>query len=208
MNIRNETWIGHSIRFVEINPGEWWGVAKDIACALDYTDAQAMTRRIKDAYTKTANLSVQGQKRKSIILSEFGIYKAIFNSHKSEAEAFQEWVFQMLKTLRQASGLEGFEVFRTLDKGHQKEAMQRLRRSISHPVRVDFIKANVIANKAVSTKYGYPKMVKKPNMTPQMLVDREPILDDTVNLMSTVKKFNLDVSVSDTIYKKHSKGLI
>ena len=43
-------------------------------------------------------------------------------------------------------------------------------------------------------------MVKKGDMTPEMLVQREPILKDTVDLMSTKEKFNLDISVNETIY--------
>lgn len=110
----------------------------------------------------------------------------------------------MLKTLRQSTGLEGFQIFRMLDKEHQREAMGKLCESLKKPARVDFIKANTIADKAISTKYGYPKMLKKKDMTPDMLVQRQPILEDTVNLMATVDKFNLDISVSQTIYSKHA----
>ncbi len=78
-----------------------------------------------------------------------------------------------------------------LDKDHQKDAMQQLRNALAQPKRVDFIKANTIANKAVSNKYGYPKMVKKDEMTPNMLIDRQQILEDTVNLM--VVKESLDL---------------
>ncbi|WP_052523814.1 hypothetical protein [Geobacillus kaustophilus] len=68
---------------------------------------------------------------------------------------------------------------------------------------MDYIKANTIANKAVSTKYGYPKMVKKSDMTPDMLIDRQQILEDTVNLMAVKEKFGLDISVSKNIYNKY-----
>lgn len=107
-----------------------------------------------------------------------------FKSRKKEAEAFQDWIFDIIKELRQSTGLEGFQVFRMLDKEHQKEAMTKLSHAITEPKPVDYIKANVIANKAVSTIYGHSKMVKKKDMTPEMLVDREPILDETVELMT------------------------
>ena len=81
--------------------------------------------------------------------------------------------------------------------------MDKLNASLKEPVKVNFIKANTIANKAISTMHGYPKMVNKKSMTPNMLVERQPILNDTVNLMSVVDKFGLDVSVSDEIYKKY-----
>lgn len=34
MNIKTETWNGHSIRFAEREPGDWWAVLADIATAL------------------------------------------------------------------------------------------------------------------------------------------------------------------------------
>lgn len=91
-----------------------------------------------------------------------------------------------------------------MDKEHQKECMSLLQNGLKNPVRVNFIKANTVANKAISNKYGYSKMLKKNDMTPQMLVEREPILEDTVDLMKTKDKFGLDLSVSQLIYQKYS----
>ncbi|KRM62072.1 hypothetical protein FC26_GL000801 [Paucilactobacillus vaccinostercus DSM 20634] len=197
--MKTELWNGHPIRFVEVN-NEWVAVAKDVSDALDYSDTKQMTKRIPEKYIWTVNLQVQGQRRKSLVLTEFGIYKAIFGSHKKEAEEFQEWVFSVIKQLREQSGLQGFEIFRTLDKEHQRKTMNQLCQSLSHPVRMDFMKANTIANKAVSTKFGYQKMVKKSEMTPQMLTEREPILEDTVSLMALQDKYHLNLSVSKVIY--------
>ena len=137
-----------------------------------------------------------------LIVNEFGIYDTVFQSRKAEAKEFRYWVYTMLKELREASGLEGFQVFRMLDKEHQKEAMKNLQKSLKQPKRVDFIKANTIANKAISNKHGYPKMIKKEEMTPQMLVEREEVLDDTVELMGVNDKYDLNISVSEQIYKK------
>lgn len=142
--------------------------------------------------------------QKYLALTEFGIYKAIFNSKKPEAEQFQEWVFNVIKALRENAGIEGFQIFRTLDKEHQKQMMSNLSKSLKKPVRKDFIKANTIANKAVSTANGYPKMIKKAEMSPTMLAQREPILKDAVELMGMKDKYGLDLSVSKTIYKKVS----
>lgn len=128
-----------------------------------------------------------------------------FKSRKKEAEAFQDWIFGIIKELRQSTGLEGFQVFRMLDKEHQKEAMTKLSHAITEPKPVDYIKANVIANKAVSTIYGHSKMVKKKDMTPEMLVDREPILDETVELMTVKEKYGLQFSVSEKIYNRSAE---
>ncbi|MEK3947311.1 Bro-N domain-containing protein [Paenibacillus sp. FSL H7-0703] len=206
MNIRTERWLGHEIRFVEKMPGEWWAVAADVAKALAYKHTPHMTRMVDEDEKDTVRLvdrnTLRGNPNVAVI-SETGIYEATFNSKRPEAKEFKKWVKGLLKQLRQSTGLEGFQIFRMLDKDHQKEAMQKLRSGLKQPVRVDFIKANTIANKAVSSKYGHPKMIKKDQMTPDMLVSRQEILEDTVDLMGTKERFGLDIAVSQTIYDKH-----
>jgi prophage antirepressor-like protein len=198
--MKTEIWNGHLIRFVEVN-GEWCGIAKDIADALDYRDANSMTKRLKTKYLVYAKMADMNQKY--LALTEFGIYKAIFGSHKKEADDFQEWTFNVIKRLREASNLQGYQVFRLLDKEHQKQTMAMLSHSLTDPKRQDFIKANTIANKAVSNRFGYPKMVKKDSMTPDMLNDREPILEATAHLIADKRNFDLDIHVSDVIYRKY-----
>ena len=211
-----EIWAGHSIRFVE-RDGEWWAVLKDVCEALGLKtfdvrrrlgddmgsthiveDDQISSRVISDAVITDAI----GRQQEMLIVSEYGIYDTVFQSRKPEAKAFRRWVYDMLATLRRQSGLEGFEVFRMLDKEHQKAMMQKLQQGLAHPVRVDFIKANTIANKAVSNRHGRARMLKKAEMTPEMLADRERILADTVELMSVKERFKLDISVSDAIYSR------
>ena len=51
--------------------------------------------------------------------------------------------------------------------------------------------------------HGHETMVKKAEMTPVMLSDREQVLDDTVALMETRERFNLELSVSETVYEKY-----
>lgn len=195
--MKTENWNGHEIRFVNIND-EWWAVAKDVAEALGYPETNAMTKRLEKNDLMSDKLS--GMNMKSVLVNEFGIYDAVFGSHKKEAKEFKRWIFDIIKELRQSAGLEGFQVFRMLDKEHQKSAMQNLKKSLRKPVRVDFIKANVIANKAVSNKHGFPKMIKKAEMTPNMLVERQEILDSTVELMGIKDRYGLKLSVSEEIY--------
>ena len=203
MKIRTETWLGHEVRFVEVNHGDWWGAATDIATALDYHRVDSMLRKVKPNQKGTHLMRTQGGEQEVSIISEAGIYRVIMRSRKKEAEDFQDWVFDILKTLRKSDGLEGFQVFRMLDKEHQRGAMARLNANLAKPVQVDFIKANQIANKAVSNMFGYPKMVKKADMTPEMLVPRQEILDETVNLMAVREKFKLDLAVSKTVYERY-----
>lgn len=198
--MKTENWNGHEIRFVDIND-EWWAVAKDVAEALGL---KQVTRAIhslpKDGVTTSKVIDSLGRTQDVNIINEKNIYRMAFKSRKKEAEAFQDWIFDIIKELRQSTGLEGFQVFRMLDKEHQKSAMQNLKKSLRNPVRVDFIKANVIANKAVSNKHGFPKMIKKAEMTPDMLVERQEILDSTVELMGIKDRYGLKLSVSEEIY--------
>ena len=88
-----------------------------------------------------------------------------------------------------------------LDKEHQKETMSRLKKSLRNPDKVNYIKANVIADKAVSNKYGFEKMIKKNEMTPEMLADRQELLDSVVELMGVKEKYHLNISVKEEVYR-------
>ena len=200
-----EQWNGHSIRFVEHN-GEWWAVLADIAKALELEQRFIKRRLEDDVFSKHPILDSLGRKQEMLIVNEFGIYETIFSSRKPEAKAFKVWVFEIIKQLRQQSGLEGFQAFRMLDKQHQKNAMTLLSNGLQEANKEakpkDMIKANTIANKAISNKYGYPKMVKKSEMTEPMLRDREQVLDETVELMLVKERYGLNFSVANTIYGK------
>jgi len=203
MSLRFENWISHEIRFVERDPGDWWAVAADVTKALGIRNNRDAVSRLPETQKDVALTDTLGGQQETTIISEKGVYRLIMRSRRKEAEAFQDWVFDIIKQLRQSTGIEGFQIFRMLDKEHQREAMSKLSRSLQEPIQVDFIKANMIANKAVSTKFGYPKMLKKGQMTPDMLVQRQPILEDTVELMGVVDRYGIAISVSETIYEKH-----
>lgn len=172
MNIRVENWMGHEIRFVEVDVNEWWTVLADLASALGLIAKKVKQRLPKEVLSKYT-LPTAGGPQEMLIVNEYGIYETVFESRKQEAKDFKRWVFEMLKQLRQSTGLEGFQVFRMLDKEHQKEAMARLKEQFIDPGKTNFIKANTIANKAVSTMFGYSKMINKDQMTPEMLVHRQ-----------------------------------
>jgi prophage antirepressor-like protein len=216
--MRVENWNGHEIRFVE-KDGSWRAVAADVCKALDIDDAgQAVAQaeeRLKEAgvcdpFSKRVTLPVDPAKPKArktqeyICVNETGLYELIFASRKQEAVAFRHWVTSaVLPALRKSAGLSDYEAFRMMDKEHQKEAMRRLNASLHEPVKVDYIKANTIADKAVSMRHGLPKLVKKAAMNEAMLHDRQSVLDDTVRLMEINDRFNLGVSVSQAVYRKY-----
>ncbi|MBO6419912.1 BRO-N domain-containing protein [Enterococcus gallinarum] len=145
--MKTEIWNGHRIRFVNIN-GEWWAVAKDVTNALAIRNNRDAIKKLDSEDKGVATIDTLGGKQEFTIIAETGIYELIFKSRKQEAKAFKKWIKSVIKELRQSTGLEGFQVFRMLDKEHQKAAMQNLKKSLRKPVRVDFIKANAIVNKA------------------------------------------------------------
>lgn len=202
--MKTEVWNGQIIRFVEAN-NEWWAVASDVAKALGYKKPRnAVSRHALKRGTYNDGISATSY----VIIQEPDIYRLIFGSKLESAMQFQDWVFDVIKKLRQSVGLEGFQVFRMLDKEHQKEAMAKLSHSIDDPKPKDFIKANTIANKAVSNLYGCSKLIKKEAMTPEMLANRETILDEIVQLMTMKEKYGLHFSVSEKIYNHQVKSEI
>ncbi|MCG6208979.1 phage repressor protein [Staphylococcus warneri] len=192
------------IRFIE-KDNEYWAVAGDVAKVLGYRDAPSMTRNIDndDITTHIMRSNKKGNPNKTIV-SEYGIYEAIWNSRRDEAIEFKKWVKQVIKELRQSTGLKGYEAFRMLDKEKQKEAMDNLKNGIKAISKKDYCKAQSISNKAVSNVYGFPKMVQKGDMTQEMLELRQQVLNDTVEFMVFVDKYNLPLSVKKHIYDKYN----
>lgn len=208
MNIRTEVWLGHEIRFVEISPNNWQGVANDVTDALGLKNSRRAIAALPEDQKGVTTMNTPGGEQAVNTVGELGIYQLIFKSRKKGAIQFQQWVYETIRTLRQSSGLEGFQIFRMLDKEHQREAMNRLNASLSKPVQVDFIKANKITNKAVSNMFGYPESIKKAEMSPEMLVKRQEVLDETVGLMGVKEKFGLDLSVSQAVYTRYLTELV
>jgi len=111
-----------------------------------------------------------------------------------------EWKLKYIEAFNQ---MEKYINFRKADIQIQKNSMHFLHDNLEMPSTKDYCKANTIANKCVSSIFGYPKMVKKDEMTPEMLEAREPVLKDTVELMAVQDKYDLKISVSENIYKKY-----
>ncbi|SPJ33426.1 BRO-N domain-containing protein [Kushneria phyllosphaerae] len=78
-----------------------WFVAMDVASALLYTDAQAMTRKLDDDEVQNRQIVGFGPRGVALI-SESGLYSAILRSRKAEAKRFKKWVTaEVLPAIRQ-----------------------------------------------------------------------------------------------------------
>ncbi|MDW5472302.1 BRO-N domain-containing protein [Staphylococcus equorum] len=190
------------IRFIE-RDGEYWAVAGDVAKVLGFRDAFNATKHLPEHVKDTLKGSTLGGKQNMTVINEKGIYRLVMRSNKPEAIDFQDWICDVLVELRQSTGLKGYEAFRMLDKQKQKEAMAIIQRAHKSDKPINFIKANTITNKAVSTAFGYEKMIGKDDMTASMLEIRQIILDDVVKLTEAKSNFNLDIKVSKSIYDKY-----
>lgn len=197
------------IRFIE-KDGEYWAVASDVAKVLGYSQTSNMLRMIDKEDVTTHNVKVTSNSKyarksqKASIISEYGIYEAIWNSRRDEAIEFKKWVKQVIKELRKSIGLKDYEAFNMLDKQKQKDVMDKLKNGIEAISKKDYCKAQTISNKAVSNVFGFPKMIQKEDMTNDMLELRQQVLNDTVEFMVFVDKYKLPLSVSKHIYDKYN----
>lgn len=203
-NTKLESWNGFAIRFVSVKD-EWHAVLKDVAEALNYYESSTAGRTLPSKYKGLYKVQTPGGTQELITVSEVGLYRLISRSNKPEAQEFQEWIFETIKQLRQSVGLEAYEAFRMLDKQKQREAMDIIKNGIEKPEKHHYIKVNSIANKAIAIKYGYPKAIKKEDMTPQQVAERDEIAQEVAKLMTLNDKYGLDISVSDAIYSRYGK---
>ncbi|ANT43810.1 antirepressor [Lactococcus phage 98103] len=80
---------------------EPWFVGKDVADILEYSDTQAMTRRLDDEDIKSYTDKSSGQGRQIKIINESGLYEAIIGSKKKETRPFKRWItHEVLPTIR------------------------------------------------------------------------------------------------------------
>jgi hypothetical protein len=79
-------------------------------------------------------------------------------------------------------------------------------KNIPNVSRADYIKAVTIADKAVSNMYSVDRLVRKNEMSAEMLRDREIVLRETARVMAAFWN-DEDFSVSKWIYTKYTEPL-
>lgn len=135
MNTQTQNWLGHNIRFIEVD-GAWHAVLKDICDALnlrvdkvslriDSDDMQRVSVEQKEHQTPvkveshnsedTKDGRGHAKTRQMIVVNEHGIYQALFASRKLEARKFTSWVCDILETMRKVAGLQPYEVMRMME---------------------------------------------------------------------------------------------
>lgn len=72
--------------------GDPWFVASDLAKALGYREAYHMTRNLDDDEKGPHVVGTLGGVQEFTVVSESGMYAAIFKSRRDEAQRFRKWV--------------------------------------------------------------------------------------------------------------------
>ena len=124
MNIKTENWNGFNIRFIEVD-GEWYAILKDICDALGLrTDGIAqrldpdMLLKVNVKFEPSSNgVRSRGDNinRQMLVISEEGIYEALYASRKLEARKFRRWSASVMRRLRKTVGLEQYEILQMTD---------------------------------------------------------------------------------------------
>ncbi|MED5490840.1 MAG: Bro-N domain-containing protein [Pseudomonadota bacterium] len=97
------------VRVVLVNGEPWW-VASDLSRALEYRDAEKMTRMLDADEADTHNVGTSSangvsQIREMTIINESGLYSAILRSRKASAKRFKKWVTaEVLPSIRKYGG--------------------------------------------------------------------------------------------------------
>jgi len=95
----------HEIRVVMQDGDPWW-IAMDVASVLDYSDTEAMTRRLDDDEVRNLQIVGFGHGGRGVtVINESGLYSAILGSRKPEAKKFKKWnTSEVLPTIRKTGG--------------------------------------------------------------------------------------------------------
>lgn len=127
-----DNWCGYSIRFVQMDDGEWWAVLKDLCDALRLNTWDVAQRLYPDDLDKTTidqyndtdldNVGVcdsyRGRRnpQRMTIVTEQGVIDMLMDSRRLEARKLRRWVIEKLRDIRQFVGLQGYQVLHLTEK--------------------------------------------------------------------------------------------
>ncbi len=96
----------HQLRIVE-RDGEPWFVAKDVAAILEHSNHRMMLNMLDEDEKGVSIVYTPGGPQEMAIISESGLYHAIFLSRKPQAKAFRRWVTEeVLPAIRKTGGYQ------------------------------------------------------------------------------------------------------
>ena len=104
-NVLDFQFEGHDVRAIAID-GEPWFVGKDVAEALGYSNTRKAIRdHLDDDEKLEERIVTSGQRRKTVLINESGLYSLILSSKLDSAKKFKKWVTsEVLPSIRKNGG--------------------------------------------------------------------------------------------------------
>lgn len=155
--------------------------------------------------------------RQEILLSEYENERGrkypmfILTNNQAKQILLRESKFVRRAVIQYIENLEKeLEVLKlsTGTKKKQIEAMELLYKflpELEKTEAISYIKANSVVNKITSNIHGFPKMLKKDEMSPIMILTRDKVLDEYVKLYEVLEDNH---EVSEVLKRKYSGKLI
>ena len=132
-------------------------------------------------------------------LTESGIYKLIFKSHKEEAERFQDWVTdEVLPTIRKTGGM--------VQEGREEEFVANYFPSFSEEVKLSMVQDLLKKNKELKPKADYCDRVLLPVDKNNGFTKLLTVTDIAKDLGMSARKLNTILKDLGVIYKPQGKN--
>ena len=103
-NLQTFSFKENTLNTIQIN-GEPWFVANEVCSILSISNSRDAITRLDSDEKLTSVLPTSGQRRKTNLVNESGLYQLIFQSRKKEAKEFKRWVtHEVLPSIRKHGG--------------------------------------------------------------------------------------------------------
>lgn len=142
--------------------GDLLFVAVDLAKILDYADQRNALKLLDDDEKLTVLLDRSGQKRKTWMVNESGLYHLIIKSNKPEAKSFRKWITKEVLPALRRTGRYSNDVIAQKESDLQEVnvLMQKKRESINS---TETILKNLKNDYRVLEKEFWEKFESSPN---------------------------------------------
>lgn len=139
MEVAKWTFETMDVRVIADEKGETWWCGKDVCTVLGYSnDSKAINDHCKEKGVTKRYTLTDGGKQELLYINESNLYRMIIKSKKTEAEKFEEWVFEtVLPEIRRTGKFyihkerlySEFEVIRQIEKQSFKSMALSLKES-------------------------------------------------------------------------------
>ncbi len=139
-----------------------WFVAKDIADILQYSETNAMLKRVdNEDISRIASANLEGANAKArefAIINESGLYSAILGSKKPEAKQFKRWITnEVLPSVRKTGNYSISQNPQLPEIGNSTQKMIELKNDVLETSNL----IEILESKKLTTLYRLDKFYRK-----------------------------------------------